>query len=172
MIRSRVTLARLMALVLIAGLDCGLIRLFLSTEMESVGVLAFGLAISGGVVGWLLGRGRLSRFSAGFTLTGLGTAAAFVGWLLLVPRAGEWYMGTYLNAALRLVQDSGLWMIVEASSGRAATVGEFHPSVAALLVVEALISFPILIVALAGGLLALTFRRRDRSNPAPDTTPP
>jgi hypothetical protein len=39
-----------------------------------------------------------------------------------------------------------------------------------LLCVEVVVWFPVLIAALAGGLLALVFRRHDRSNPAPNLT--
>jgi hypothetical protein len=68
MIRPRVSIARMLAVIGVIGLDCGLVRLFLSSEAGLGGMFVLGLAMSIGLIGTILTPGRCQRFSAGFVV--------------------------------------------------------------------------------------------------------
>jgi len=59
MFRPRLSVARLLAVVAVVALDCGLVRLFLIFGDNLQGLFSFGLAMSLAVVGVLSAGGRL-----------------------------------------------------------------------------------------------------------------
>jgi hypothetical protein len=82
-----VTIARSMAVIAIVALDCGLIRIFLSSEPGPIGQLLLGLAFSLGLIGIVLTRGRWRRFSLTFSSMLFLLYAYFVSGFFSFPEA-------------------------------------------------------------------------------------
>jgi hypothetical protein len=164
-----------MAVVAVVAPDCALVRLFLSTGGGLLGLCAVGLAASAGLIGVLLTRGRTRRFAVGFVITGLVAAAFFFAAVLSHPVAVIGVLDGYLGRVLARMPawlTDGPWLIEESTvtRGQAVTVSVSYPSLGTLLLVEVLIGFPLLAVALAGGLLGLRLRRRGHSTPSSDSS--
>ena len=148
----------MMAVVAIVGLDCGLVRLFLSTGEGLGGLCGIGLSMSGALIGALLARGRLRRFCVGSLATGFVVIVGLIASAILFPRSQELYID-YLNAVLRRFPRSFAGYLLPPLP---AGTPDRRVSLMALLFIEAAIGIPVVAVALAGGLVALFFRRRAR----------
>jgi hypothetical protein len=170
MIRPRVSIARMLAVIGVIGLDCGLVRLFLSSEAGLGGMFVLGLAMSIGLIGTILTPGRCQRFSAGFVVGSL-AAIGFMGLVFRFPRAWEFYSSRYLDAVFRQMPDS-LTSPVPMSPDSLTGDVELKLDAGYLLLGDVLISLPVLTVALLGGLLALAIRRRARPDPVASPTLP
>src|SRR5262245_11160672 len=93
-----------MALVVIAGLDCGLLRLIVANGAGLLGLLWIGLCLSAALAVVVTSRGPWRRFACGFLVAGATIAAAFYGFLGynlgVRGQAIDFLMG-YLKLALR-----------------------------------------------------------------------
>ena len=154
------SIGRLMAVVLIAGLDCGLVRLFLAKGGLG-GLLAVALGASAGVIGVLLGRGGVRRFAAGFAV-GFPVFVLLLVWAILSLRlsADDLFLG-YVNGALRR---SPAWVQQAIRQSRRSEGAGL--TLAAAVFVEIVLGGPALLTALLCGLAALVARRRTRAEPS------
>lgn len=161
--RPRVSIARMLALIAIIGLDCALIRLYLSSDQGLQGLLAYGLAVSLTLIGLLLGSGRFRRFCAGFTISAVLVAVAFVIACALSDAVSEAYVRYYENPALQVLPQ---WLSDERTMPPDPLTGGVYvePGPRFFLAVEAIMALPLLAPALVGGLLTLAIRRRANPN--------
>jgi hypothetical protein len=160
-------IARLMLVVAIVAIDCGLVRLFVIGGMGLGGVLVTSLAFSVGLLGAILARGPARRFSIGFVIaTVVGvlflSAAVEVLWPDTVGSLFTRYVGGAIAWARRTLPRWGLRTETEHPGGWSRDA-----SFVFLLVIDLAMSLPILIVAFLGGLLALAVRRRKPVTPVP-----
>jgi hypothetical protein len=155
-----------MGLVVIGGLDCGLLRLFVANGAGLLGLLWIGLWLSAALAVVVTSRGPWRRFACGFLITGAAIAAAFYGVLLGVRgQAIDFVMG-YLKLALqsmpRWLTDGrlGITEVTAYVNGSTRVVSRTYPSLSSQLLVECLIGLPWLILALAGVRLLERVTRR------------
>jgi hypothetical protein len=162
-----VNLAQVMGVVVIAALDCGLVRLILSRGDELGAACAVGLSVSLVLIGVVLTRGALGPFGAGFAVSALLAAVlTLVAVSGLHPMCGKLW-NDYYNAVILWLPPSLVnpqeWQPVDDSG---ITRPGLTPRGAVICVVVA--GIPPFTAGLVGGLLALAIRRRPRSTPAPD----
>ena len=163
MVLPRISLARMIALIAIAAVDCGLTRAFLSTRWGLGGFFAVGLALSVSLIGWLLSQSSFRRFCTGFTVTACFAISLLSLSMFVLPslywRIYENFISLLLN---RLPIE--LTAFVQIRKSEYTSQVSFGPTLQFLLVMELLISLPVLIVAVIGGLVALAVRRHARPN--------
>jgi hypothetical protein len=166
--RPCVSIARLMAVIGIVALDCRLVRLLLSAEEGLRGLFAFGVPLSLGLIAVLLSRGRPRRFAVGYTAVfgSLSVALITFSWLY-ADAFGDFYLPYHFGVLRRM--PTPLLNAIMTNSAESRAAGRREGLFEALFI-EANVSLPVLVVALAGGLLALAVKRRERSIPAPDPT--
>src|SRR4051794_2588921 len=78
--RPRLSIARVMALVAVTALDCVVLRGFFRTRNPE-GLLTLTQSLTLALVGVVLARNSLRRFSAGFVVSGFATAAGLIALL-------------------------------------------------------------------------------------------
>jgi len=171
MARLRVSIDWLMGLIAVVACDCALVRFCMDDRNLSLGAPAAGLIVTAGVIAIFFCRRTDLCFACGFLV---GACLATLGLVatLFLP-AVTFYLNAYLTSAFRVLHPRAI------SPSRYLMVPldriVSHPGIYYVQMrrpdVEAVIGVPILIVAVAGGLLTLVFRRRERPNPAPDPTP-
>jgi hypothetical protein len=164
--RPRVSIARLMGVVAIVALDCGLVRLFLASVDGLDGLGAFGLAVSAGLIAMILGRGIVRRFAYAFTVWVVALLVALFGMDLV---AGVFFPGTieplYIGYLNRVVRTLPLSWMTTAKAIHLGTTNADHLTLFALLVIEAAMSLPWLVLAAIGALV--TCGRKPPSSPHP-----
>jgi hypothetical protein len=165
-----------MALVVIAWLDCGLLRLFVANGAGLLGLLWIGLCLSAALVVVVVGRGPWRRFACGFLVAGATIATAFYGVLLSVRGPAINFLLGYLRLALqsmpRWLTDGrvGITEVTAYVNGSTRVISRTYPSLSSQLLVECLVGIPWLILALAGGRLLEWVSRR--SVPKVSNDPP
>ncbi len=149
---------------------------------RTLGICGLGLAISLGLIGIFLTRGGPRRFATGFVVTAILAIVTMI--LVFVALKPEFnalflvYLDGILGAVPRRLIDRVTWLD---ASGLLRRVGAIHRldasgvprsglSLTAAIFIEVAIGFPLLLVALAGGFLALLVRRRERPNPVQNPT--
>ena len=164
MIRPRMSIAGLMGVVAIVALDCGLVRLFLASVDGLAGLGAIGLAVSAGLTGMILGRGIVRRFASAFTVWVVALLVALFG---LAFVAGACFPGTieplYIGYLNRVVRTLPLSWMTTAKAIHLGTTNADHLTLFALLVIEAALSLPWLVLAAIGALVSCG--RRPPSSP-------
>jgi hypothetical protein len=169
--RPRVSIGRLMAVIVVIALDCVLIRFFVSHEHFPAGRLAGGLILSAGSIALLFSRSSGRAFVIGFLAGALGAS-------IVLAAARHWpAYSDLLDASIY----RAFKLLPRALTGREGMAITFQDgsvvfttyiyTLRGRLIVEVVVGLAIFVFALTGGLLALVFRRRDRSNPAPGPTP-
>jgi hypothetical protein len=165
-----------MAVVLIAALDCGLVRLFLATDEGLAGLCGIGLTMSAAVIGLLLGRDPVRRFARGFLVW---TYALTVALIIALMVGGPFFPGTvqliyrgYVNFVFRFVWAllPRSWRIPAMLTFPSQCTGSPRLPLFAVMLLEAALCLPLISLGLIGGLVALVLGRR-KPSPAPDPNP-
>ncbi len=166
MILPRFSLARMTALIAIVAVDCGLTRLFLRIGGLG-GFFAVGLALSLGLIGWLLTQSAFQRFCAGFSVTVCFAVTPVLLTRFVFPTRSEQIYYDLIGLILKRLP-SGVKAFVQTGENDYTGQPYYGPTLQFLLVVEMLLSLPVLTVAVIGGLLALAIRKHPRPNSSPN----
>jgi hypothetical protein len=170
----RLSIRRLLALTVLAALDCGLVRLSLSTDDCGLrGFLTVGLGLSAALVVVTSSSGRLKTFAGGFLWAGVALSLAYGVALFAAPEGVD---ALVFNGQCGLAEHH----VVETSSTATEDYRTNPPVVAtieyvvteppnpvAVLISDALIGLPILLVALHGTFVWRVNTGRNRTKPSP-----
>ena len=166
MVLPRFSIARMTALIAILAVDCGLTRAFLRIGGLG-GFSAVGLALSLSLIGWLLSQGSFQRFCAGFSVTAYCAVSLLCLNAFVLPAVHKRIYDDFIGLILNRLP-SGLSAFVATRVNTYTSQTSFGPTLQFLLVMELLISLPVLAVAVIGGLVALAVRRHPRPNSSPN----
>ena len=134
-----------MALVAILAVDSTALRSFLVGGLE--GFLVIGLGLQVGLLCMIASHGSVRRFWIGFEASGLLAMIAYVGLAMLAPESMDLFFINGMNFLARQVPSAVVQqIIVEEQSETLTTI---------LMLQEALLGLPQLLVALSGGVLVL-----------------
>jgi hypothetical protein len=171
MIRNpRLTIARVLGLVALVGLDCGLVRFSLNMGPGTLALTAFGLVLSIGGAGWLLSSGRSRRFSAAFAIT---TLVLFTIDMVAANAFGPETVADWQDHYLKRVTGQSVyspasWELVVLSKNP--NVVEIRYRLPVLLYHAIALIITLLIPGSIGGLVAMTVRWRRPGGSTPDPT--
>jgi hypothetical protein len=112
------------------------------------------------LLGVLFAEGQYRKFSAWFVLTTVAFIGGLMGAALAAPNSDLLFL-SYMNGALQRTTPTLTWLVGPSVAGPKGTGG--RNAVFFFFFSEAALSLPIVGVAVAGGLLSLMFRGRNRT---------
>lgn len=147
----RLSIAKLMIVVMTIAINCGIYRQVTSTRsfqdfIEAVGVFLMSNILLVGLYRLTFYRGERKPFLLGFEVSGLVAMLAFVAWNRLLPKQASQLIEPILMKAVMFIMENLI-----------------NPVVAALIV-----GLPMLLIALIGGLLALVIAKPQKAASAVD----
>jgi hypothetical protein len=144
--RPRVSIAKLMILVAIAGVDLAYLRWF-GTEGTLVGTRLIVLFLQIGLLSALLTRAAVRWFWGGFVVFGTLALVSWVSAAVWLPETGDEYFRDAMNTVLQRFPVGGHNRIA-------------FPNPSQAVLAEVLLTIPQLLIALVGGILAAVVYRR------------
>jgi hypothetical protein len=96
--RLRLTVRRLMGLLVAVALECALLREAILGNLAAVGILLMANALGFGFYGVLIRKGKTRTFLIGFELAGLATVLTYLAIVWTFPsQVGGWLVGVLVG---------------------------------------------------------------------------